>query len=1113
MAAVSQRVSNYLGGVSKQSDDKKLPGQVRECLNGLPDPTFGLTKRPGFKWIKNLGTGTTYDSARWFYIARTDSERYIGCITPASIAVTGNGTSGATNKTNVEASVSGDSGGIRIKVDLTAASGVVTAMSINNVYHPGDGTADISYGFAHGDTLTVTTSAAGTGAAVTGTLSLGSVYVWNAIDGTSCTVTHSGDARQYLTGLRKNLEILTIQDSSIITNDLVIASRAPNPTYTAKTAATLVMRNAVIPGEDNFKLKIAGVEFEKITALNDGSNYTTILEDLKNKILTSANGGGVKTFTIASGGTDTDRTAGTYKNVAATGGAGTNVLFDVTIDSGGAATLVLSDGGQGYNYAATNSLSIASELIGADAGDTALGITVNTVDSAVAALSNITVTKFPLSLFIDRGSTAFTIEIVEAGADNAKMEIFQDQVDNVAQLPVQAKHGHIMKVINTASDYDTYFATFVADNGTMGRGYWGETRDPAKSTGLIDATMPHELVNTELNTFIFRQVSYAKRLTGDDNTNSHPSFVGNKITQAFFYNNRLGFLSNDHVILSRSGSFYNFYHASAQTVADSDTIDLSCATIRPARLHAVIPTNQGLVLFSNNQQFLMQGQDGVLTPSKSAIAPISNYEMDIDIDPVDVGTNINFVSKTPSYTRVFGMVTRGQSENPQIVDIGRIVNEWIPDDVDTLIGSPQNQFIVLSGQSDRNVYFYRTYGDGEQNLIQSWYKWELPGTVQGVAVDSDDMYAVTKQGSQVTLSHASLSQSPEDAIIVSNEGDKINPCVDLYATATSVVWDSTNRFSKCYIPWNNVTGLTPVLVIKGTTATGQFIDSGFTITPTIATDGSGTYFKVDSKDLTSVASDVIVGWKYNFDITLPKTYLKLDGERGAQSDYIADLTIARMNFSVGLSGVMSFKLKSTGTRQGKKEYVGDGSTTIFNWIEDDLSYTDKNQIKVKINGIESTAFTVSGDTQITLDSASSESKTLSGNGSLKYFDLTYTPINLTNVRVKIGGVLQDSSTYDIVKNYINFNTAPASGTNNISVYSADDITIYLDEWYSFQSTQKADTYLANDIALSNQSVVTIPLHQKSDNFTLRLFNDSPFPVSLNSMMWEGNYSPRFYRRT
>ena len=52
MAAVTQRVSNYLGGVSRQSDDKKLPGQVTELINGYPDVTIGLTKRPGFKSIE-----------------------------------------------------------------------------------------------------------------------------------------------------------------------------------------------------------------------------------------------------------------------------------------------------------------------------------------------------------------------------------------------------------------------------------------------------------------------------------------------------------------------------------------------------------------------------------------------------------------------------------------------------------------------------------------------------------------------------------------------------------------------------------------------------------------------------------------------------------------------------------------------------------------------------------------------------------------------------------------------------------------------------------------------------------------------------------------------------
>ena len=47
MAAVTQTIPNFLGGVSNQPDDKKLPGQVKEALNVYPDPTFGLQKRPG----------------------------------------------------------------------------------------------------------------------------------------------------------------------------------------------------------------------------------------------------------------------------------------------------------------------------------------------------------------------------------------------------------------------------------------------------------------------------------------------------------------------------------------------------------------------------------------------------------------------------------------------------------------------------------------------------------------------------------------------------------------------------------------------------------------------------------------------------------------------------------------------------------------------------------------------------------------------------------------------------------------------------------------------------------------------------------------------------------
>jgi hypothetical protein len=873
MPAVTQRVDNYLGGVSRQSDDKKLPGQVEECINGYPDPTFGLTKRPGFQHIANLGTGTIYDNSKWFFISRTETEKYIGCITPA--------------------------------VYNNASPPVLQ--------------------------------------------STGGIFIWNAITGTAITPTYIGSSQSYLTGARTDYDILTIQDKSIITNRLVTTAAVTAPTFTPNRQATIRLSGTSL--NTTYSGTVNGQAFSVTTGSTDG--YVQALTQIKNAI-------------------------------------------------------------------------------------DALGI------------SGLTVTRFKDNVHLERTSS-FTFTVT-GGDFEDQANGFQDQVATLAEIPSESKHGHVVKIANSGLLTSAYFLRFVANDGVSGDGFWEETVSPSVSTGLDASTMPHQLVNTAPDTFEVQPVPWVNRVVGDDETNKHPSFVGQKINQSFFHNNRLGFLSADTISMSQSGDFFNMYHASAQTVVDSDPIDLSANALKPVALHSVLPTTQGLVLFSANQQFLMSSSDGILTPSKTSIRTISSYEMDTVVDPVDTGTGISFISKTPSYTRVFTMVTRGENQNPIVSDIGKVVNEWIPSTIDTFIPSAQNQFIAFSGQSTRYIYFFRQYSEGKDVKLQTWFNWLAPGNVQTIATDSDEFFAVTKQGGQFTLSKASLSQSPDDAIIVNNDGQRLNPCIDLYAPASSVVYDAAGEFSKCFIPYNDATDLTPVIIIKGTTATGQFIESGFTISPERVVESGNTYFKVPVKDLTSIASDVIVGYKYDFDVILPKTYYKIDAEM-RRSDFTANLTIARMKFAVGLSGLMGFKLKSKGIRQGKKQYTGDGSTTEYPWNSSDIDYIDDDQIKVTVNNVETTDFTV---------------------------DRT--------------GVLPK----------IIFNTAPV---NNSS------ILIFIDEWYNLNPVVIADNYLANDIPISDQTIFTLPIHQRTDNFTLRLFNDSPFPVSVNSMMWEGMYSPRFYRRT
>ena len=986
MAAVTQTIPNYLGGVSNQPDDKKRPGQVTKCINAYPDPTFGLTKRPGFKFLTTLKeTGgaafdnTDLDNAKWFYINRDADERYIGCIvghgTPATAA-------------------------IHIWNAIPTGGGVYTKATIT---YPDNGLAS--------------TSLAGSG------------Y----------------EPRSYLSSTTAtDYDVLTIQDTYYITNKAVTVAAHTAPTFNARYRATVVLNGT---------------------------------------------------------------TNGLYK-----------ITFDP--DSG-------SDEVEDY---------------------TASGATADTILDDLASnwgTSNLTVTKYGNTLeFTYNAAFKLTVQ----SPSGTELKTYQDEVNSINDLPVLTATDRVVKILNTGADEDDYYVKF---NGTTK--VWEETVSPSVSVGLKEITMPHELVCTAKDTFKFQAVLWTKRLVGDDVTNEHPSFVGKKIQQSFFSNNRLGFLSEDNVSLGQAGDYLNLYASTARTLTDSDPVDLSVNSLRPVTLHGVLPATQGLLLFSQNQQFMLFAADGNLSPKTAIIRSVSNYKMDTNIDPVDTGTTVNFVSKThetQGFTRVFAMVPQGNNAVPAIFDIGRTVAEYIPATVDHLIASPQNNFIALSGKTAKEIYFYRTYVEGDRVLFQAWFNWTLPGNVHYVTVDSDTLYAVIKDGTGAAARYyavsATLTQTPEETIITNSAGQQINPHMDLYTAATNaagshtVVYDSTNEFSKCYIPFSDITSLDPVILIAGN-ATENFegvTESGFTITPTRASDGNGTYFKVPFKDLSGQAANVYVGYKYNFDLTLPKTYFRM-GE-GSLSDYTASLIISRMKFSVGSSSVLGFKLKSKG-REGEiyEVYPDNGSTIAIGsganqnggggapadgTVTQDTSGNslghkatsgsgENMKFSVTLAGGVATAITVTseGKGYATNDTITIDKTHLGtthdvvgtitlGDKEFEYFESRYEDPN--DIIVRVNGVKVTG--WSISGDTITLLDPPGAG--NL-------VKIYVENWYDIQGVQEPNFYLADDVPLDTQGLFTVPIHQRSDNFTLRIFSDSPFPVSLTSMMWEGKYSPRYYRRT
>ena len=588
-----------------------------------------------------------------------------------------------------------------------------------------------------------------------------------------------------------------------------------------------------------------------------------------------------------------------------------------------------------------------------------------------------------------------------AGIDGKSIRVFQDSIDTFARLPEQAKHNQIVKINNTTASQDDFYLKFIADDGNSGKGYWEETVAPNVSTGLNEATMPVALIRTSVSPLTFRAtfldgsetinslpLLWEPRLVGDDESNSHPSFVNNTIQDIFLFNNRLGFLTEDNVSMSQAGDYYNFYHKSATTITAADPIDLSCASIKPAIVRSVVPVTQGLLLFSDSQQFLMEAENGAWTPANCTISTIANYECDRYLKPVDLGSTVLYVSRNQSWSRAFEIFVRGQRETPTVTETTKIVPEWMPQGITDAVGSAQNGLWIASSRTSPYMYLHRFYEQGDERSMASWVRWLLPSNVIHTAIQNDILYVLTSGTEGYTVTQNKLVLAPSTGGLINSLGNTVDPNLDSWCEVTDAAmvspvpptapsYSNTTSLTKVYLPTYFNTTKTIRFVVGLLKVGSPGTQSGYTNVAVLATDGGGTYFTIPG-DVTG--NYIYVGYEYNMEITLPRYYYSM-GQAGV--DFTAVTTTSRMAFYTGLGGDVYFSIR------------------------------DRSR----------------------------------------------------------------------------------------------------PEWSSIGGAQIADFYISNTSPFRDTYVYKVPIYQRPDNYTMKVTSNTPFPVSLVSMQWEGQYAPGFYRRT
>lgn len=380
---------------------------------------------------------------------------------------------------------------------------------------------------------------------------------------------------------------------------------------------------------------------------------------------------------------------------------------------------------------------------------TALASAINGVSnfSAQADGSTVVITKagnapFDLATYDSLGDTGLSPTI-------GTVQRFDD-------LPSNAPDGYIAHVQgDQTNDFDDYYVKFESDNGTqnkIGSGVWIEWAKPNIEYELNAATMPHLLIRQANGTFTFEQANWGDRAVGDEISIANPSFIGQKITDVFFFQNRFGVLAGENVIMSRTSDYFDFFATTARSLLDNDPIDVAASHVKVSTLKHAVPFDRKLLLFSDQTQFILKGGD-FITPKNTSISQTTEYEANTVTSPVSAGSVVYFPAKRGGFTSVREYYVVDDTDRSDATDITSHVAKYVPDGVYKLAASTaENALIMMSSLATDTIFLYKYHWAGREKMQSSWSKYTFDNSeVLNAEFIESTLYVVLNKSGKTLL--------------------------------------------------------------------------------------------------------------------------------------------------------------------------------------------------------------------------------------------------------------------------------------------------------------------------------------------------------------------------
>ena len=577
-------------------------------------------------------------------------------------------------------------------------------------------------------------------------------------------------------------------------------------------------------------------------------------------------------------------------------------VYIIQGDYGTVYTINLAGTDYSYTTGTTDRTQITTEYIATQ------------LQTAVGSPTGFTISKNGSTLEFQHASD-FTITTRDGLGDSAMGEV-KDTADDFIDLPSHSRNGWTLAVTgDVESNNDDYYVKFTADDPSgapFGKGTWAESAATGVKYQLDATTMPHVLIRNSDGTFTFKKATWDARTAGDAVTAPPPSFVGKKIKGLVLFRDRLGFLSGENVSLSESGEYFNFYRTTTVTSLGSDFLDVRASHNKVSNLHAAIPYNRNLILFSDRTQFMLTGGD-VLSPDSISISQETEYETDPNSVPVVSGSNVYFPFPRGSYSGVMEYMISPETEQMQGIDTTTHIPKYIDGTIKRITSNSTDPVLVVtSGGYTTGVYVYAYYTSGNKKVQASWSKFDF-GT--DATIRSADFVGKT----------LILTVKRSDGLFIETLSFKIGE-VDTDSDYTMRI-DRRLTETDCSLSYDSDLDQTAVTLPFSASGTMQAISREVS-----STENSGTIFPIVSQAgaLLTVSGDLTsrkfwVGEQYSASFALSRPVLKEQSETGGHSTVTSGRYQIR-NGTVSFDDTIFFKVEVTPEGRTTRTHIYDART-------------------------------------------------------------------------------------------------------------------------------------------------------------------------------------------